>query len=355
MNDNEKYNYSLDKINKMRIKSEKNKKVLKAIFTVIAFVLMFSIGFVSGFYINKFPNEQSVEVSGDVKAENDVKKKVQVKTNQINSTEAETQKLNGLKQSFINKISQKYPSVVFSFGIKNLDTGATVIYNDIQMNSASVIKLFIMETIYDEVAKGNYELTEEKQHDLNIMITESDNKATNRFIDDFGGDNEVKKITDDNIINKTIKDGGYKHTEINRKMHDTTPPEGPTGYENYTSTGDVLKLLEGIYTKSLFKEPYNTEALNLLKNQKRRTKIPAKITEKYADVIVLNKTGELSQVENDVALITSDKFNLAFVIFINEIPKKADGSTDYDLKNEIQTTISDLGLELVELYKVNEF
>ena len=52
---------------------------------------------------------------------------------------------------------------------------------------------------------------------------------------------------------------------------------------------------------------------------------------------------------------TSDKFNLAFVIFINEIPKKADGSTDYDLKNEIQTTISDLGLELVELYKVNEF
>ena len=118
---------------------------------------------------------------------------------------------------------------------------------------------------------------------------------------------------------------------------------------------DVLTILEGIYSKTRFDEPYNSYALNLLKNQTRRSKIPAKIFSKYPGITVANKTGELSQVENDAALILSDDFKLIFVVLIDNIPLKENGDTDYNLKNEVQVTISDLGLKLVEFYKENTF
>ena len=344
--------YPLNKINEIRKKDEKRKNGLKLFFTVTCFVLIFCIGFVARFYFGAPDKRDTVEVSGSIQDKGKSEAKPGFKSDaNVPDTKAEMQKLEEIKASFMSTMSQKYPDADFSFAIKNLDTGAYIIHNDKQMNSASVIKLFIMQTIYDEVKKGTYELTADRETDLAKMITESNNEATNKFIDDFGGQDETRKITADNLINKTISAKGYSSTELNRKMHDTTPPEGPTGYENYTSAKDVITLLEGIYNKTLFDEPYNTYALNLLKSQHRRGKIPAKIIQKYPDVIVANKTGELSQVENDVALIMCDDFNLAFAVFVNEIPKKADGSTDYNLKEEVQKTISELGLELVEMYK----
>ena len=179
----------------------------------------------------------------------------------------ENEKLSHLKDEFIHYVKEKYPSVDLSFSIKNLETGAHITYNNKKMNSASLIKLFIMETVFDEMKKGSYELSEEKEKELDLMITESKNTSANLFVDDFGGDNETRKITEENIINKNIKSRGYKYTEINRKMHDKTPPEGPSGYQNYTSCEDVVSILEGIYSKTRFDEPYNSYALNLLKNQ----------------------------------------------------------------------------------------
>lgn len=344
--------YPLNKINEIRKKDEKKQKALKLFFSVISFILIFCIGFVSGFYFGAPDKKDAIEVSGNVQDKGKAEANPEAKSDaDVPDTKAEEQQLEAIKASFISTISQKYPGADFSFAIKNLDTGAYIIHNDKKMNSASVIKLFIMQTIYDEAKKGTYEMTSDREADLAKMITESDNKATNKFIDDFGGQDATRKITADNTINKTISAKGYSCTELNRKMHDVTPPEGPTGYENYTSANDVITLLEGIYNKTAFDEPYNTYALNLLKNQHRRSKIPAKIVEKYPDVIVANKTGELSQVENDVALIMCDDFNLAFAVFVNEIPKKADGSTDYNLKEQVQKTISELGLELVEMYK----
>ena len=42
--------YPLNKINEIRIKDEKRKKALKLFFSAISFILIFCIGFVSGFY-----------------------------------------------------------------------------------------------------------------------------------------------------------------------------------------------------------------------------------------------------------------------------------------------------------------
>ena len=297
--------------------------------------------------------DKSVDVFNDITPKNETTQPAEPEKVKTDATEKA--KLKELKDEFVKMVKEKYPTVELSFAIKNLDTGESVIYNDKQMNSASLIKLFILETVYSENAADKYELTDDAKEDLGIMITKSDNDAANRFIDDFGGQNEKRKVEATNIINKTIKAHGYKHTELNRKMHDTTPPEGPSGYNNYTSAADVCEFLEGIYNKTLLKEPFNTETLSLMKKQERRTKIPDKISEKYPDVIVANKTGELSQVENDAALIMSDDFNLVFVVLTDGIPLNEDGTTDYDMKKDVQSTISELGLRLVEFYKENNF
>ena len=60
------------------------------------------------------------------------------------------------------------------------------------MQSASVIKLFIMATVYDEVKNNSFSTGSETSggntvgDDVKLMITESNNDATNRLIDKVG-------------------------------------------------------------------------------------------------------------------------------------------------------------------------
>ncbi len=337
-------------MNNERLDRKQRKVRKKRLFMVkvIAFILFIVIVFIAGFYFGKTYSSKSIPVANFDNEYSEEKSK-------LTDNSDEFDKLNILKTDLVSIMNNKYPTVDLSFAIKNLDTGAMVVHNNKKMNSASIIKLFILETVYNEIIQGKYVLSEEREKELEKMITESDNNAANNFIDDFGGQNEKRKVDETNLINKTIKEKGYLFTELNRKMHDKTPPEGPSGYQNYTCVEDVCKFLEGIYNKTLFEEPYNTYALNLMKNQKRRAKIPAMITDEYNDVIVANKTGELSQVENDAAIIMSDDFNIIFVVLTDNIPFKADGTTDYDLKEEVQKTISKLGLKVVEFYNANQF
>lgn len=309
---------------------------------ILAVILIFMIGFCAGIFYNaRFIGLDFTDRVAEETA--------------VTEISPEQQKLEELKSEFVQIFGEKYPSVDLSFAIRNMDTDAYVVHNDKQMNSASVIKLFILETVYKQLAKGEYELTDDKKEQLGYMITESNNPASNLFIDDFGGENEERRVTEENIINKTIKEQGYMYTELNRKMYDTTPPHGPSKYENYTSATDVCRFFESIYNKTLLEEPYNTDALELLKKQTRTGKIPAKIKEKYPEITVANKTGELSTVENDAAIIMCDDFNLAFVVLTGDIPRDSDGDADYKLKEDIQETISDFGLKLVELYKSDAF
>ena len=321
---------------------KKTDKMKGSILTlVLVSVCVFVFGAILGFLTGDDSVIKEASVNRQVAPESSHYDSDKSTSNNKTSDSDETEELKKLENQLENLVKDKYPTVELSFAIKNLDTGVSVVHNNKKLNSASVIKLFIAGTVYSG----------KRAQELDIMISESDNEASRNFIDDFGGINpKTRRVESNNRINEFIKKMGYSDTEINRKMYSTTPPGGPTGFENYTSVEDVVMFLEGIYNKSLFEEPHNTEFLNLLKNQKRRTKIPAKITEKFPWVTVANKTGELSRVENDAAIITSDKFNIIFAVMINEIPLKEDGSTDYPLKEKVQETIADMGLMVVEYY-----
>ncbi len=335
---------------------KRRKRTIIVLSVIIALCVIAATAFLAWRMITDADATTAPEVSeqdnGNVDTQNEAEEKLtQEEQKAQEKLQSENEMLTSLSEELADMMLTEYPEIDLSFGIKNLDTGAEIYYNNKQMNSASVIKLFILETVYKGVADGSYFLTESGKKDLQIMITESNNNAANSFIDDFGGQNENRKIEETNHINRTIKAAGYEYTEINRKMHDTTPPEGPSGYQNYTSPKDVVKFLEGVYKCTLLEEPYNSQTLELLKNQTRRGKIPAQIVNKYPSVIVANKTGELSQVENDVAIIMCDEFNIAFALFTDNIALNEDGSTNYARKEQVQKTISQVALRLVEAYK----
>lgn len=172
---------------------------------------------------------------------------------------------------------------VYAKDLKGTKDIASVKANE-QMQSASVIKLFIMATAYDEINKGNLDESSVTS-DISIMITNSDNDAANRLIEKLGFD----------TINTYIKNNGYSKTVLNREMLASTAKG-----DNYTSAKDAATILENIYNGKCVNKSYSQKMLNLLKQQTRKNKIPAGVPD---GVQIANKTGELDRVENDAAIV----------------------------------------------------
>ena len=179
---------------------------------------------------------------------------------------------------------------VYAKDLKSNDDIASV-NADKKMQSASVIKLFIMATVYDEVKNNSFSTGSETSggntvgDDVKLMLTESNNDATNRLIDKVG----LKKI------NTYIKNNGYSNTELNRKMLASTK-----NGDNYTSAKDAAKILEEIYNHKCVSYEASEQMMIYLKAQTRTSKIPAGVPD---GVETANKTGELDTVENDAAIV----------------------------------------------------
>ena len=210
-------------------------------------------------------------------------------SNSTNDTDSE------LSNEVKNYISNNATSGTWSVYAKNLKTNTVKVnINNQKMQSASLIKLFIMATAYQQMSEGvtinNAEALIEK------MITVSDNDSTNTLIDKLGMD----------TINQYIKSNGYSNTEIHRKMLAST-----ANGDNYTSVADAAKILERIYNGKCVNEEASKKMLNYLKAQQRTEKIPKGVP---SGVVTANKTGELSDVENDAAIIYKD--NAPYILVV---------------------------------------
>lgn len=160
-----------------------------------------------------------------------------------------------------------------------------------RMISASLIKLYIMATVYDQMEKGNLKNTSTVQSNLTAMITQSDNNATNALIKALGGDDASKGMQ---VVNSYISANGYTGTQLNRLML-------ASGTQNYTTAKDCCEIIRKIYSGKCVNAADSQKMLNLLLAQKVRTKIPAGLPN---GVKCGNKTGELSNIaQNDAAIV----------------------------------------------------
>ena len=85
----------------------------------------------------------------------------------------------GLEQELTGQLSEYEGE--WSVYVKNLSTDETFVLNDQPMKSASVMKLFIMGTVYKAFECGELERTEEIMSLMNKMISYSDNASSNEF------------------------------------------------------------------------------------------------------------------------------------------------------------------------------
>lgn len=196
----------------------------------------------------------------------------------------------------------------WAVSVLDLKNGAEGDLNgDVKMASASVMKVFLMATIYDRVcypASEDRHISFEESYNgelkqlITDMITVSDNTAANTLLERLGNGDATAGME---VVNEFCQENGYTQTSFGRKFL-----EAPATGDNWTSANDCRNLLASIYQGTCVNAEASRKMLEYLKNQTRTGKIPAGISD--PDAITANKTGELAgdygqYVENDIAVV----------------------------------------------------
>lgn len=235
-----------------------------------------------------------------------------------------------LKDKIIEQLKEQKDEVGFYY--KNLETGEVLTYKaDEPYLAASVIKLPIFMCILkwssegivsmDEKIKVRNEdklpicgaltlFTDEPVVDIrtlcNLMISLSDNTATNILIKRFGIEN----------FQKEFLEIGLKGTKLNRILFDSEATE--KGIENVIVPEEMAMLLEKIYLRTFVNSAVSKEIEQTLFLQQINHKICGVIGDK---VPVAHKTGEDDNLSNDVGLIyAKEPFIVCFTGYDTDVP-----------------------------------
>ncbi len=189
------------------------------------------------------------------------------------------------------KVNHGFASVY----VEELSTEAcTSVYSE-RMQAASLIKLFIAGCVYEQMEEMQLQESYEGETEelIRIMISASDNNAANTLTVRLGhGDATAGRVE----VNQFCQVHGYSDTSMGRMMLEFTSTE-----DNYTSVNDCGRFLKAIYHREL---AGSEQILAYMKQQERKNKLPAGLPE---HAVTANKTGELSDVENDVAIVYTDQ------------------------------------------------
>nr|WP_288827962.1 serine hydrolase [uncultured Clostridium sp.] len=211
---------------------------------------------------------------------------------------------------------EKLPGKI-SFLYENLETGERVGYREDQpLMAASVIKLFVMASVFDQFEKGklkqDFSLPIYKKdcvpscgaltylHEgicvtaldlVTLMIIFSDNTATNVLIDLLGMEE----------INRYIESLGFKNTCLNRKMYDVE--KSAQGIQNYITASETGRLLTMMHRGELVSEAASSQMISILKNQQLCSKIPFYLQALEEEPEIAHKTGEDRGITHDVGIV----------------------------------------------------
>lgn len=230
-----------------------------------------------------------------------------------------------------------------------------LILNNQPMRSASIIKLFVLAALFEQVEKGEMNLTEQyvlKAEDkvsgtgdiqnmqdgteltlltlAEKMIIISDNTATNILINLIGGIEKVQNI---------IVELGYSDVQLKRLMVDLESLKA--GEDNYVTAEDVGRILADIYQEKLVSKSASQKMLDILKQQTDRRMLAQNLP---SDVTYYGKTGNFEDygVQNDAAIIETPK-GAFILVFLSQ-----DGQKEQQLKamNKLGEVVSEQFIEI---------
>ena len=125
-----------------------------------------------------------------------------------------------------------------------------------------------------------------------LMISISDNTATNKLID-FCGIEE---------LSTSFHTMGLEKTVLNRKMFDFE--KSKQGLQNYICPKEIAMLLEQLYHNEFVSEKVCREAMDILLQQQVDHKLNGKLCNA---VPVAHKTGEDDNLSNDVGIVFAEE------------------------------------------------
>jgi beta-lactamase class A len=217
----------------------------------------------------------------------------------------------GTLQTELSTMSMHAPGNV-GIMVEDLATGLSSSVNaNAQMPAASTIKIPVMVEVFKRLAHGDFDLNRKvtlQQSDrdwgwgdlsdaprgsrytvsklLTLMITESDNTATNMLI----------RLVGRRSINYEMTDLGLTQTSL----HDYIRSEGPIHYALRSSANDMVKLMTAMARFQLIDEWSSREMIGIMTGQHHNGLIPEPLP---AGTTIAHKTGELHDTLNDVGVV----------------------------------------------------
>ena len=225
---------------------------------------------------------------------------------------------------------------VIGVAILDLATGQKyLLHADEVMPTASSIKIAILAELYRQAQQGKVKLTDFytlEQADLvggsgissvltpgmtrltlgdvaGLMISVSDNSATNVIIDRLGMEN----------VNALVDSLGLTHTRLRRKMMDLKA--AAEGRENVATPREMMLLLENLYRGKVLNQQMTENFFHLLSVHKE-SYIPRNLSE---DLKVANKPGELEGVGNDCGIVFAGKRPYVISVMTTYLKRERDG------------------------------
>lgn len=235
----------------------------------------------------------------------------------------------------LNRILASYDGS-WSICIKDLTTNEQLLINDVPMPSASLMKLFIMGCIYDEIRFGRMERTSELVARITGMIRSSSNRDANELLLMLGGGDYSAAIQ---WLNQYIHNAGYSDATIVYNPFQETAPRLDEEHVNQTTAADCALLLERIYRRTFGTRNACEEAEALMLAQDTRYKIPSGLPE---TVQVGNKTGETNETEHDAAVIYTPFGDYILTILSSGWSDKSAAQSHFkELSSEVYAYFSD--------------
>src|SRR6266851_5625631 len=225
---------------------------------------------------------------------------------------------------------------VLGVAILDLSTGQKyLLHADEVLPTASSIKIAILAELFHQVQQGKLKFTDPytlQQADLvggsgiaealtpgvtrltlrdvaALMISVSDNSATNVIIDRIGMEN----------VNALLDSLGLTHTRLRRKMMDVKA--AAEGRENVATPREMVALLEALYRGKVLNKQMTDDFFMLLSVHKE-SYIPRELPE---DLRIANKPGELEGVRNDSGIVFTGKRPFVISVMTTYLRRERDG------------------------------
>ena len=221
---------------------------------------------------------------------------------------------------------------------KNLDTGVTYSFNgDERVRTASTIKIAVMIEAFTRVAEGRAKWTDELvltkaaryggsgvlpeladglrltlRDCVNLMMTVSDNTATNMVLD---------YLTTD-AVNLRMSTLGFKNTRIMRRIggggesKEGKDPDNKRFGLGATTPHEMVQILEKLEAGEIVNKSAAKEMIDLMKREQARYAIGRT----NWDVPMASKYGALDALRSCVAILYSKRGRIAIAITVDDMP-----------------------------------